>query len=713
MRNNYGKPATRSRLPQNCAVCEFSFPKTSLLGAVSWKTVLRWKLQGGGSNKFVDSAQVCIFCMQFFDKNFGVLVEPMPEAPQKKKKSLQQQNKIGKDFTAFASKYKLSSDLLPNASGGSVVSHDSEESSQYSRSSVSFAAAQRKKKGNKLYRPFRPVKSYPVSSQPRYLGPKSTQHLKKKSGMSKGGCGSVVGGGSIDSKSLLQRKRFFLTDNDSRAGSISDAGSVSSLQSASVSNIHKPKGHLRSSSSSVLRKKKVVGRGRNGKGDKEAVAKSAKVERAEPGPAPGQGVSRDQGQPQNAPLSQELPPVAMEDGSKPKTKAKRKARPGLVVLLTAESGQGKGPQVVTEFELPAASSALVDEKDSRTHAISTSVTKLLHVLRRGDLVDPDLQKVLDVPPVPAPQETVLPKPGPEESKPQQEDGGIEEKGRVVEIRSSISDAVQRPEAEADAGYDDEDFEPDYEEEEEDGNQPPVAPDAAAAQAETVAEAETEIETAGLLDPNSNSQSNQISSHDNDDVQQSKGDFITDGSMHINVDPSSEADDQEDDYEDDYSWDGDQEQEQGREDASSKQTFQQTPKGIERGREEPLRSPSSDLLLAAAAECAPLERIKLLSREVRGLSRGGASTSQLQPPLSSSSRNRARSQSKGLRGKRSGDGDDRATHSGSDLGFGFDEAVVTSKEQLVDDEAGLVLTKSWKSGQHVANAKFLIFSDAIS
>jgi hypothetical protein len=41
-------------------------------------------------------------------------------------------------------------------------------------------------------------------------------------------------------------------------------------------------------------------------------------------------------------------------------------------------------------------------------------------------------------------------------------------------------------------------------------------------------------------------------------------------------------------------------------------------------------------------------------------------------------------------------------------------VVTSKEQLVDDdEAGLVLTKSWKSGQHVANAKFLIFSDAIS
>jgi hypothetical protein len=254
-------------------------------------------------------------------------------------------------------------------------------------------------------------------------------------------------------------------------------------------------------------------------------------------------------------------------------------RPGLVVLLTAESSLGKGPRVVTEFELPAASSASVNEKDSRTHIISSSVTKLLHVLRRGDLVDPDLHKVLDVPPVPAPQETVLPKPGPEESKPRQEDGGREEKGRVAEVRSSISGAgaVQRPEAEAEAGYDDEDFEPDYEE---DGNGPSVAPDAAAAQAEVVAEAETEIETAGFIDPNNNSHSNQISNHD--DIQKNKGDFITDGSMHINVDPSSEADDQEDDYEDDYSWDGDQEQEQDREDARSKQYVQQNLKGGSRG-----------------------------------------------------------------------------------------------------------------------------------
>lgn len=117
MRNPHGK-STRSRLPQNCAVCEFSFPKTSLLGAVSWKSVQRWKvlfrfpgltckitltflnkdrrgvvvpfqLQGTSSN-FVDSAQVCIFCMQFFDKNFGVLVEPIPDLPPKKKKPLQQ-----------------------------------------------------------------------------------------------------------------------------------------------------------------------------------------------------------------------------------------------------------------------------------------------------------------------------------------------------------------------------------------------------------------------------------------------------------------------------------------------------------------------------------------------------------------------------------------------------------------------------------------------
>ena len=623
--------------------------------------------------------------------------------------------KPGKDLKAFGSKNKLSSDLLPHASGGSVASsQDNEESSQYSRSSVSFATAQRKKKGSKLYRPFRPLKSYPVSSQPRYLaGTKSTQHLKKNGGgdktNGKGGSGSVIGEGSICSMSLVQRKRFFLTDNDSRGGSVSDAGSVSSLQSASLNNIRKSKGYLRSSSSTVMRKKKFVGQGR--KSGKETIVTSTNEERE----VPRQGVSRDQGQEQNPPPRQE-PPVAMEDRAKQKTKAKRKARPGLVVLLTAESSQGKGQQLVTEFELPAASSASAEEKDSRSHSmISSSVTKLLHVLRRGDLADLDLYKVLEVPPVPNPTATVVPKPSPKESTRQQEEGkgdgegGKKEKERVCDVPSPISDAVQRPEAEAEveaeAGYDDEDFEPDYDG---DGSSrpPPVAPDAASTAQGCQPEAETE--TAGPLDPSSNSQSNnQISNHGSD-VQTEKGDSISNGSGSIYIDPSSEVDDRQDDYEDDYSWDGEQEQEQGGEGASSKLGSQETPKRLVEGREG-----APDLLLAAAAECAPLERIKLLSREVRGLSRGrDASSSQLHPPLSSSSRSRARSQSKGLRGKRGGDtGDDRPSH--SSLGFGFDEAVVTSKEQLLDDEAGLVLTKSWKSGQHVADAKFLIFSDAIS
>ena len=192
---------------------------------------------------------------------------------------------------------------------------------------------------------------------------------------------------------------------------------------------------------------------------------------------------------------------------------------------------------------------------------------------------------------------------------------------------------------------------------------------------------------------------------------------------------------QDDYDDDYSFDSDdeQEQEQDMKPASSKRSPKRTDpvaSGGDRGQELgmiQLQNSRPDLLLAAAAEGAPLERLKLLSREIRSLSRGGGgggpgSQQQPPPPLSSSlreqsvhSRSRARSQSRGIRGKRGGgcDSDERLGQGGDALGFGFDEAVVTSKEQIGEDAEGLVLTKSWKSGQHVANAKFIIFSDAIS
>ena len=721
--------------------------------------------------------------------------------------------KQGKDFRSSVSNSKLSSDLLSRGSG-SVASQDNDDSSQFSKISALYATAQKKKKGNKLFRPFKPVKSYPAA-QPRYLaGTKSTQN-PKSTDATKGANGSLVNEGSISSKSQIQQKRFFLTDNDSRGGSVSGANSVSSLPSAHFGSVRKPNSHLRSSSSSVLRKNKrgkettekrtIEGVGvvemRQGQKKKldtarkeaqhplvaqqqkkrqfvvfetpsetttttkaAALAVYAETEEAFhkkfskynmmknvlPEAAVRQKMTMDgfhheeiqqflsgtitssgQG---DSPDQQKLPqppqpPIAV-DCTKTKTKTKKRMRPGLVVLLTAESSQGQG-QVRTEFELPANSSA--EEKDSRSNAISSSVTKLLHVLRRSDLADP-LHKIADkdTPAVLAATEAIATKPVlvavKEIARPQADRGEEELSGGVDAPRPT----TQRPEAEAEAEYYEEEFEADVDG---DSAEPPPAADETSVAPNASAQRE-KTESSGLLDPSRSDQSSRNNNHDNSndviDKEKGRGDSIPGGAITAN--PIS--DDPQDDYDDDYSFDSDdeQEQEQDMKPASSKRSPKRTDpaaSGGDRGQELgiiQLQNSRPDLLLAAAAEGAPLERLKLLSREIRSLSRGGggggpgSQQQQPPPPLSSSlreqsvhSRSRARSQSRGIRGKRGGgcDSDERLGQGGDALGFGFDEAVVTSKEQIGEDAEGLVLTKSWKSGQHVANAKFIIFSDAIS
>ena len=769
-------------------------------------------------------------------------MEPIPDVPPKKKKPLQQSvsyddtnrileyevnnqiliniQKQGKDFKSSVSNSKLSSDLLSRGSG-SVASQDNDDSSQFSKISALYATAQKKKKGNKIFRPFKPVKSYPAA-QPRYLaGTKSTQN-PKSTDATKGPNGSLVNEGSISSKSQIQRKRFFLTDNDSRGGSVSGANSVSSLPSAHFGIVRKPNSHLRSSSSSVLRKNKggkettekrtkegvgvvAMRQGQKKKLDtarKEAqhplVAQQQKKRQFVVFETPsetttttttkaaalavyaeteeafhkkfskynmmknvlpeaavrqkmtvdgfyheeiqqflsgtitssGQGDSPDQQKPSQPPQ----PPIAVDcTKTKTKTKTKKRMRPGLVVLLTAESSQGQG-QVRTEFELPANSSA--EEKDSRSNAISSSFTKLLHVLRRSDLADP-LHKIADrdIPAVLAATEAIATKPAPvavkEITRPQA-DGGEEEQSRVVDAPRPTSGATQRPEAEAEAEaeYYEEEFEADVDG---DSAEPPPAADEPSVAPGASAQRE-KAESSGLLDPSRSDQSSRNNNHDNSndiiDKEKGRGDFIPGGAITAN--PIS--DDPQDDYDDDYSFDSDdeQEQEQDGKPVSSKRSPKRTDpvaSGGDRGQELgiiQMQNSRPDLLLAAAAEGAPLERLKLLSREIRSLSRGGGGgggpgSQQQPPPLSSSlreqsvhSRSRARSQSRGIRGKRGGgDSDERLGQGSNALGFGFDEAVVTSKEQIGEDAEGLVLTKSWKSGQHVANAKFIIFSDAIS
>lgn len=68
----------------NCALCEYLFPKESLLGTITFRAVYKWRERHGivmpfqlhgSAIKMTDTAKLCIFCTQFFDKNFDALIE--------------------------------------------------------------------------------------------------------------------------------------------------------------------------------------------------------------------------------------------------------------------------------------------------------------------------------------------------------------------------------------------------------------------------------------------------------------------------------------------------------------------------------------------------------------------------------------------------------------------------------------------------------------
>jgi hypothetical protein len=70
-----------------CVLCEAMFPLPSLVGMVSYKAALDWKINHGVyidpkdkrflKNSVHDGAKLCIFCMQFFNNNFSSIIEKM------------------------------------------------------------------------------------------------------------------------------------------------------------------------------------------------------------------------------------------------------------------------------------------------------------------------------------------------------------------------------------------------------------------------------------------------------------------------------------------------------------------------------------------------------------------------------------------------------------------------------------------------------------
>lgn len=70
-----------------CYLCLLTFPKESLAGIVSLKSVLQWKanhdVEVNRRDKqylkytLVDGVPICVFCMQFFDDNYSFILEQM------------------------------------------------------------------------------------------------------------------------------------------------------------------------------------------------------------------------------------------------------------------------------------------------------------------------------------------------------------------------------------------------------------------------------------------------------------------------------------------------------------------------------------------------------------------------------------------------------------------------------------------------------------
>lgn len=75
-----------SALTVACSLCEQEFPRSQLVGRISFKAVCRWREEHHAPidptdrrlawNRVHEPSPVCIFCNQFFDEDFGDVVEP-------------------------------------------------------------------------------------------------------------------------------------------------------------------------------------------------------------------------------------------------------------------------------------------------------------------------------------------------------------------------------------------------------------------------------------------------------------------------------------------------------------------------------------------------------------------------------------------------------------------------------------------------------------
>lgn len=78
-----GEDRTKHRAP--CALCEFPFPVVSLMGQVPFNAVVQWRARHGNPipesdprldvHSRYETARICAYCTQFFDKNFTDYVE--------------------------------------------------------------------------------------------------------------------------------------------------------------------------------------------------------------------------------------------------------------------------------------------------------------------------------------------------------------------------------------------------------------------------------------------------------------------------------------------------------------------------------------------------------------------------------------------------------------------------------------------------------------